>query len=260
MKLSVLFVLIFCFPLLVRAADPVPAPTAGVVKEAPADSGEFQDPFAEPETAGARGASQRGVRDPLEPMNRAFFKFNDKLYLWVLRPTARGYNKVAPEPFRASVRRFFVNLRYPVRFANNVLQGKFKGAGIETARFLANSTLGIGGLFDPAREEWRLEPRPEDLDQTLGVYRIPPGIYLHWPIFGPSSVRGTVGTVGDGYLSPLGFLDLHLWERLGARAYDTVNATSLQLGEYEDFKKATFDPYVALRTGYFERREAQIKE
>jgi phospholipid-binding lipoprotein MlaA len=223
---------------------------------APAEESEFYDPFADD----AEAIRSLDVPDPLEPLNRAFFQFNDKLYVWVLNPTATGYSKVAPEPFRESVRNFFANLRYPIRAVNNLLQGKAKGAGIETARFIVNSTVGIGGLFDPAGDEWNLRPYVEDLDQTLGFHRVPPGIYLHWPVFGPSSVRGTVGMVGDTFLTPWPYVELRLVERVGWRAGEMVNATSLQLGEYESFKKATLDPYIALRSAYFERRQKMVRE
>jgi phospholipid-binding lipoprotein MlaA len=219
------------------------------------DEGEFYDPFAEE----AHGGKPYVVADPLERLNRAFFTFNDRLYVWVLKPTATAYGKVAPEPFRESVRNFFTNLQFPIRAINNLLQGKAKGAGVETARFLVNSTVGIGGLFDPALDEWELQPYPEDFDQTLGFYRVPPGIYLHWPVVGPSSVRGTVGSVGDTFMTPWPYVEIRLVERVGWRAYDAVNATSLQLGEYESFKRATLDPYVALRSAYFERRQRMVE-
>ena len=98
--------------------------------------------------------------------------------------------------------------------------------GIETVRFVVNSTVGIGGLFDPAREEWELRAFPEDLDQTLGFYGLKPGIYFNWPLFGPSSIRGTVGTVGDSFLSPWPYID-GVAVLYGTRVFDTVNATSL---------------------------------
>jgi phospholipid-binding lipoprotein MlaA len=152
-----------------------------------------------------------------------------------------------------------VNARYPVRLVNNLLQAKFKGAGIETARFLVNSTVGIGGLFDPAQDEWKLRPYPEDLDQTLGFYRMPPGPYFDWPLFGPSSARGTVGTVGDGFLVPWTYID-GAAVFYGTRVFDTVNSGSLSLGEYEEFKASTLDPYVALRDAYFENRRSLIEQ
>jgi phospholipid-binding lipoprotein MlaA len=240
-----------------RAAEPAPLSPPRSVSDAAsgAEGQEFHDPFAQETEAQAKTK----VSDPLEPMNRAFFKFNDKLYFWVLKPVSKGYGKVAPEPFRESIRRFFVNVRYPVRVVNNILQGKFKGAGVETARFLVNSTVGIAGLFDPAQDEWRLRPYPEDLDQTLGVYGAPPGAYLDWPVFGPSSVRGTAGLVGDSFLVPWNYLDSAA-VIYSTRSYDAVNSTSLRLGEYERFKQSALDPYVALRDAYFENRRSLVEQ
>jgi phospholipid-binding lipoprotein MlaA len=243
---------------LVAAADPptpaAPRPLEGAAAET--DDATFHDPFATENDAGRAKAT---IADPLERVNRAFFRFNDRLYFWVLKPVAKVYGKVAPEPFRQSVKRAFINARYPVRVVNNLFQGKFRGAGVETVRFLVNSTVGIGGLFDPAEDEWRLQPYPEDLDQTFGFYRIPTGIYLNWPVFGPSSVRGTVGTIGDSFLSPWNYID-GLALTYGTRAGDTVNGASLRLGEYESFIKSSFDPYLALRNAYVENRRSLVNQ
>ncbi|MHC1764814.1 MAG: VacJ family lipoprotein [Verrucomicrobiia bacterium] len=223
----------------------------------PAESGE-EEPFRDPFADDSEDAGAPTIADPLQKVNRAFFTFNDKLYSWVLKPIAKGYARVAPEPFRQSIRSAFMNARYPVRFVNNLLQGKFRGAGVETLRFLVNSTVGIGGLFDPAQDEWEFAPSVEDLDQTLGFYRFPTGIYLNWPVFGPSSVRGTAGMAGDSFLSPLNYVD-NLAVTYGTRVGDTVNATSLRLGEYEKFKEVSFDPYISLRDAYVENRRSLIE-
>lgn len=233
-----------------------PPPSTGtrsiVTPMSDSEDKEFRDPF-EKETEGKAVA----VSDPLQKMNRAFFTFNDRFYFWVLRPVARGYNTVAPEPFRESIKRAFMNLRYPVRVVNNILQGKLTRAGIETARFLINSSVGIGGLFDPAEDEWRLRPHVEDLDQTLGFYHVPPGWYLTLPLFGPSSVRGTVGMIGDSFLSPWNYMDSAI-ALYGSRVFDTVNSTSLQLGEYERFIEGSLDPYIALRDAYTDNRRSMV--
>ena len=92
----------------------------------------FRDPFA---TEGEQAKAQAKIKDPLQPLNRAFFHFNDKLYFWVLKPAAKGYSKVVPRPARTCVGRFFANVKYPIHLVNNLLQGKFKSAGLETGRF-----------------------------------------------------------------------------------------------------------------------------
>ncbi|MCL5098468.1 MAG: VacJ family lipoprotein [Candidatus Omnitrophica bacterium] len=230
-------------------ADPLPPNSTNETAE-----GSFFDPFATEKTT---VAPKEKTPDPLEPMNRVFFQINDKLYFWVLKPVAKGYNQVAPQPFRTSVRRFFVNVKYPIRVANNFLQGRIKGVGIETARFVVNSTVGLAGFFDPA-SKWNIEMQPADFNQTLGYYGMPPIIYFDWPFLGPSSVRGTLGTAGDTMLTPWTYID-GLWVSLGVRPYETVNATSLRLGEYESFKQAALDPYVAMRSAYFETQREFIE-
>jgi phospholipid-binding lipoprotein MlaA len=256
-RCSVLSLLTLCLSLSVAADDLASVgPRALEDAASDADESEFRDPFDADPAARAPAAP---IADPLERVNRVFFKFNDKLYFWILKPVSKAYGKVAPEPFRQSIRRAFVNARYPIRLVNNLLQAKFKGAGVETARFFINSTVGIGGLFDPAHEEWRLQPSPEDLDQTLGFYKLPMGIYFNWPVFGPSSVRGTVGTIGDSFLSPWNYLD-NVAVVYGTRLGDTVNATSLRLGEYESFLESAFDPYISLRNAYVENRRSLVSQ
>jgi phospholipid-binding lipoprotein MlaA len=241
------------FHFCLAAAQDALAP-AGSTNTAVAGEQVFPDPFA---AENAPAPPRVKISDPLEPLNRDFFWFNDKLYFWVLRPGARAYSKVAPKPVRASVQRFFVNARYPVRFVNKVLQGRVKPAVEETVRFVLNSTLGLAGFFDPAAE-LKLELEPADFDQTLGLYGIRPGFYLDWPILGPSSVRGSAGIAGDTLLTPWTYLDIEI--ATPVLAYDLLNATSLHPGEYEDFKKAALDPYVALRSGYYDSREDFIQK
>jgi len=211
-----------------------------------APEAEFRDPFASDS-----GPAKSKVSDPLEPVNRTFFHFNNWLYRRVLRPVSKGYRTVAPRPVRVCVDRLFTNLKYPVRVVNNVLEARFKGAGIETARFVVNSTVGVAGLFDPATR-WKLQAQPADLDQTLAIYRLPNGIYLNWPVLGPSSVRGTVGLAGDSALNPLWYANVPLAVTAGATGLKTVNATSLHIEEYDDLMSATLDPYAAMRSAYFE--------
>ena len=127
------------------------------------DFGEFEEEFKE---------SDKEVFDPLSGYNRAITVFNDKLFLWVLDPVARGYRYVMPEPARRGVNNFFMNLLYPIRLVNNLLQLKIKNAGEETLRFVTNSTIGILGFWDPAKEWFGLEAHHEDFGQTLGYYGV----------------------------------------------------------------------------------------
>lgn len=220
------------------AKDNAPVPAA--------HEAEFVDPFAVDSAP-----SKAKVSDPLEPLNRTFFHFNNWLYRRVLRPVSKGYGTVAPKPFRVCVERLFINLKFPVRVVNNVLEARFKSAGIETVRFVLNSTVGVAGLFDPATR-WKLKAQPADFDQTLAVYRIPSGIYLNWPVLGPSTVRGTAGMAGDAALNPLWYVDVPVAVTVGATGLKTINATSLHIDEYDGLMSATLDPYAAVRSAYFD--------
>ena len=231
------------------AEDPVAQTSLPTTGSADQEEKPFRDPFG---SGSEQTKAEPKIKDPLQPMNRAFFHFNDKLYFWALKPAAKGYSKVVPRPARTCIGRFFANVKYPVHLVNNLLQAKFKAAGVETGRFVVNSTVGVGGLLDPAKH-WKIEAHPADFDQTLGLYGVGPWIYFDWPIFGPSSARGTTGLMADGALSP--------WMYIGGPAvtyvvpgYREVNGASLRTGEYESFKKATLDPYVALRSAYYETR------
>jgi len=201
------------------------------------------------------------VSDPLEPVNRFFFHFNDKLYFWALKPVARAYGAVLPQDFRICIRNAFHNLFFPVRFVNNVLQGKFKNAGIEFSRFAINTTAGVAGFGDPAKDVFGLEIKEEDLGQTFGYWGIGNGIYFCWPILGPSTMRDTVGLFGDSYLSPLGWVMQNDREDgLALYAGQQVNNTSLVIGDYEAFLESSFDPYISLRDAYIQYRHSKIKD
>ena len=215
------------------------------------------DPFEnDDELSSGKAAGE--IFDPIEGYNRVMHAFNDKLYHYFLKPVAKGYDFIVPKPARVSVKRVFYNAAMPKRFVNCLLQGKLKGAGTEFARFSINTTFGLGGLFNPAGN--CIEDYNEDSGLTLGHYGMGTGIYLVWPFLGPSSIRGTTGTVLDIALSPLTYVNMELWERLSIRNYETVNDTSLRLGEYEDLKKSAIDPYIALRNAYFQNRQSALSK
>ena len=200
------------------------------------------------------GEDLASIPDPLEPLNRAFFTFNDRLYFWVLEPVGTGYKKVVPQLARVSIRNFFSNLAMPIRAISCLLQGKIDGFGIELVRFVVNSTAGFLGLQDVAKEALDMPEQDEDLGQVFAFYGIGPGFYLELPFLGPSSLRGTVGWVGGLFLNPLDYMVEDIWANIGVRAYDMVNETSLRIGEYEAMKKAALDPYIAMRDAYYQYR------
>ncbi len=197
--------------------------------------------------------------DPLEPMNRLFFEFNDKLYFWVLKPVKTGYSAILPDDIRQCIGNFFYNLASPIRLINNVLQGKFESAGIVVARFFINTTLGVYGFGDPAQREFHLEPQPGDFGQTLGVFGLGEGIYFCWPVLGPSNIRDTVGFVADIYMHPMVYVETNFTEKAIYYSTNRINTLSLAPEVYEDVKKYALDPYVATRQAYYEYRKSIIQ-
>lgn len=202
---------------------------------------------------------QPSIPDPLEPLNRVFFEFNDRLYFWLLKPVATGYKAVTPEPVRVGVRNFFYNLAFPIRFVNCVFQGKVESAGDEISRFVINSAIGLGGLLDIATNSCGIKKHDEDLGQTLGFYGLGPAFYINWPVLGPSSVRDTIGRIGDNFLDPVHYVDSTEY-RFALYGFYTINETSLSIGDYESLKKAALDPYVALRDAFYQNRRSKIEE
>ncbi len=196
--------------------------------------------------------------DPFEPMNRVFFEFNDKLYYWVLNPLSNAYTAVLPHDIRWLVGNFVNNIAAPIRFVNNLLQWKISEAGVVLSRFLINSTIGVYGLTDPALIEFGLEPKLEDFGQTLGVWGVGEGIYLCWPILGPSNIRDSFGFAADVYSHPLVYFVDDNWVSTGYYALDRVNLLSLNPEVYEDLKKYSLDPYVSMRQIYLDYRRDEI--
>ncbi|MFV0437685.1 MAG: VacJ family lipoprotein [Desulfopila sp.] len=198
------------------------------------------------------------VSDPLEPLNRVFFTFNDKLYFWVLKPVERGYVAVIPWDFRFVIGNFFDNITSPVDFVNTLLQGRFRDAGIVLGRFVINSTIGVFGFGDAAKESFGIEAPGGDFGQTLGVYGIGEGIYLNWPFFGPSNIRDSVGLVVDWQLLPYRYIGMDREEIWVARGEEFVNKMSITPNTYEELVKASLDPYVAVRQAYIDYRRNKV--
>ncbi len=212
--------------------------------------------YSEDEAAGEKAQ----IADPIEPFNRAMYHFNDKLYFWALKPVAQGYNMVVPEIARVSVKNFFFNLRFPARFVSCLLQADFSGAAAEVGRFAINTVWGIGGLLDPSsNKELDIQKQDTDLGQTLGVYGVGQGFYIVWPILGPSSPRDSTDIVGNYFLYPVSYIN-PFYAAVGVWAYEEVNSTSLQIGDYESLKEAAIDPYIALRDAYVQYRLKEVEQ
>lgn len=218
------------------------------------DDAEFYD-YPEDEEDG----QLEEIYDPIEPWNRLVFGFNDKFYVYIFKPVAKTYNAILLEDIRISARNFFDNIETPVRLVNNLLQLKIKRAGTELARFGVNSTLGIFGIFDVAEKQLDLKKHDEDFGQTLGAFGLGNGIYIVWPLIGPSSLLDTIGRVGDVAISPIDdILDDETY--YAVTAYKYLNSGSLKMEYYDDLKESAIDPYTAFKDAYYQYRQEQIKK
>jgi len=228
----------------------IPVMAETVVEGASIDS--FEDPFDE--------GGQTVTRDPWEPFNAQVFQFNYDVDRYVLKPVARGYNALVPPDVQGSLANAFNNMGYATRLLNSLFQGKFWRAGIETKRFLINTTIGVGGLFDVAKHVFDTNAPPiEDTGQTLAIYGIESGPYLVLPFLPPLTVRDAVGYAGDIALNPINYF-LPFFPNLGINVEDTVNDRSLNLERFQGIEESTVDLYGAVRSGYLQRREKDIAE
>ena len=192
--------------------------------------------------------------DPWEKFNEKMFTFNYNFDRYALKPVAKGYNFVMPDMFQQMIGHGFDNINVVPKLANNLLQRNWKGFGTELGRFLINSTFGIGGLFDMAKQEFGLEKTKVDFGQTLGKWGFTPGPYLILPFLPPLTVRDGIGYAVDGAMDPLSYVLPFIWDRLGMRIGDTVNDRSLNLDLFQGFEETTVDLYSAVRNGYLQRR------
>jgi len=208
----------------------------------------------------SQDAATNDINDPLEPMNRIFFSFNEGLQDALIRPVAYTYNDVFPVTFRAGMRNFVVYLSSPVTLANDLLQGDITAAMKTVSRFMVN-TVGLVGIADLASELGMDGPK-EDFGQTLAVWGVGEGPYLVLPVLGPSNPRDAVGKyVVDSYFDPLG-LYLHNTDRDGLRyaraGVDGFTEYAGVVRELDEIKKTSVDYYAALRSLYRQKRQAEI--
>jgi phospholipid-binding lipoprotein MlaA len=197
--------------------------------------------------------------DPWEPFNERMFEFNRRLDRYVLKPVATGYNYVVPDRLQVMIANAFDNIAFVPRMMNSLFQGKFDGAVREFGRFLFNSTVGIGGLFDVAKIEG-IEKSREDFGQTLGFYGAPAGPYLILPFLEPLTVRDGIGKGVDGFMDPLGYFVPFIPVRLLMKVEEVVNDRSLNLELFQGFEESVVDMYSAVRHAYLKRREKMIRE
>ena len=197
--------------------------------------------------------------DPWEPYNEKMFSFNHDVFdRFLLKPVATAWDKVVPDWMQTSLANAFDNLGMPRRVVNNLLQAKFKRAGLEVVRFFINTTFGIGGFFDIAKDGGP-EKYDEDTGQTLGFYGVGPGPYLILPLLPPLTVRDGIGYAADMALDPLNYF-IPLAASFGKRAGETVNTRSENLEFFESVEETTVDLYSAVRNAYLQRRQRAIEE
>lgn len=200
--------------------------------------------------------SERNPRDPWQRMNRGVFKFNDAFDHAIATPVARTYVRVLPQTIRTGVTNFFNNVTYPDVIVNALLQGHVGLFARDTGRFVINTTLGIGGLFDPATL-MGLTYEDRDFGQTFGKWGIPSGPFLVLPFLGPSDVRDGLGRVPDAYAEPWAYINNPYWDYGTLLLYEvTVRADLLPL---TDMANKTYDPYSFERNAYLQHRDFMVQ-
>ena len=211
------------------------------------------------EMTGGAPAAEDFESDPWEGFNEQMFWFNrEVLDRYVLKPVATAWDFVLPDVAQKSIHNVFDNLAVVRRVVNNALQLKFTGAATEVARFGINSTIGIVGIFDVAKEGFGIEQRDEDTGQTFGVWGIGPGPYLVLPLLPPLTVRDGIGYVFDTAMTPYVYF-IPWYASFAGTATNIVNERSLNLDRYERVAESTVDLYSAVRNAYLQRRAAEIK-
>jgi len=259
-------------------ADPASAPSAAPEREAtlvataadpatdaaPQSADAVADPLAPEEGMAQARETTTDVEleayDPWEGWNTKAFDFNRRLDKYVLKPFAKGYNFVVPDEIQIMIANGFGNISFVPRFINNLLQGNVKGAGREIGRFLINSTAGVGGLFDPAKDVFGILKSRKDFGQTLCVYGVRPGRYVIVPFLEPLTIREGIGKAVDSLMEPLSYFLPLVWDRVGMKVGDIVNERSLNLDLFQGFEESTVDMYSAVRHAYLQRRERFCQE
>ena len=195
--------------------------------------------------------------DPLEPMNRAIFQFNEVVDDNIFEPVAKTYKYITPDPVETGVSNFFSNIGEVSTIANDVFQFKFKQAGYDFLRFSINTTIGVLGIFDVATSVG-LKKNNEDFGQTLGYWGIPQGPYLVLPFFGASTFRDAPGLYADMQISPIHQLDNE--EELTLNALNAISTRARLLRATKILDTAAKDKYIFIRESYLQKRESMVND
>jgi phospholipid-binding lipoprotein MlaA len=236
----------------VAADGTTAAPASSQPQAKAAEEDDYEDEYED-------DAKKVTVADPLQPFNQDMYVLNDFLMLYVLEPVAKAEKKIIPWEFRTIFRNMLQNIRFPVRFLNSLLQAKWEKAGDEFASFFLNTTVGFLGMADVSAAYPGFKKSPEDMGQTFAVWGWEESSFLTLPFFGPSTIRDALGKLPDTVIDPL-FWYANIMLSLEIRAGEAVNDTSFRIGDYEAIKKASLDPYVAIRNGYIQNRQKLIGE
>lgn len=194
--------------------------------------------------------------DPLQELNRKAHSFNLKLDDYMARPAAKLYTNTVPDPLEKGIGNFFSNLDELTNIVNDLLQAKFAQAANDTGRFLINSTIGVGGLFDVAQRAGLPKSEGEDFGQTLGAWGVAEGPYLMLPLIGPSTLRDAPSKFVDSFANPLSYLD-DVSDRNSLRAVSLVSTRADLLG-LDDVISG--DSYLFVRDVYLQRREYLVND
>jgi phospholipid-binding lipoprotein MlaA len=200
---------------------------------------------------------QKVPQDPWESWNRGVYKVNDKLDRAFAKPVAKTYVRFVPQPIRTGVNNVMSNLNTPTVMFNDALQGKFLAAANDLGRFLLNSTVGIGGLLDPASSAG-LAKNEEDFGQTLGHWGVRPGPFIELPFLGPSDLRDAPAKAVDAYTNPRQYIHNN-WVKYGLWGVDLIDRRAGLLS-LDDTLKNVFDPYAFIRDAYLQRRAYLVSD
>ena len=215
------------------------------------------DPFASEEPDKAEEMEEEGA---MEDINRAMHDVNDTIFEYFFKPVAKGYRDVMPEEGRMAVRNVFDNLKSPAKLVSSAVQGDSDKSGRAVSRFLINTTLGMGGMLDVAKEEYGIENVDEDFEQALAVRGVGAGDYIVLPVLGPTTTRGVVGRVVDTALNPLSYTGVGFAANAVINTTERVNDTSFYVDDIEQLNEGAIDPYQSQKHFYLQLREKQIKE
>ena len=217
---------------------------------------------APPRADTAAYEAYQAQNDPLEPTNRFFFAVNDRIDRYAFKPVAQGYVDITTQGIRNHVGDFVSNIGTPARMVNFMLEGKSRDAGTALVRFVLNSTIGIGGIFDPAGA-LGYKPLDTDFGMTLAEWGVPSGPYLYLPVFGPSSTRDVWNIPVEFYATPMAVapestaLNDFGWSEAGLHL---INTRAEYIQPIDEIEATSLDPYATFRSLYRQSRASELQQ